>query len=269
MLAVSENMNQNLTFGHDPYSRKATRYFLWLHVAAILVVLGLIVLQFHSAAFGVFFLTLVMTGALLRRLHGRYQVLDIVKQKAQLQQEVNRLQEKLVVVKKSLAETKDRREHLLRKEQVGLEATLRNQQLHHIQKGLSSYFVTDETLSGLVPELKERLEKAGIMSALDISDEAISRISGVEAADREALIQWRLSLYERLDATKPVKLPDHQLEYIQKKFNRSHARNDERETSIAQILQQFEGELQTAQHRLEQLGHITFRGYLMHILLPK
>jgi DNA-binding helix-hairpin-helix protein with protein kinase domain len=269
MLAVLETMNQNLTFQHDPYSRKATRYFLWLYAASLLLVVGLIALQYHIIAFGVLFLTLVMTGMLLRRLHGRYQTLDLVKEKRHLQQEVSRLQEKLIVVQKSLTETRERREHLLRKEQFGLEATLRNQQLHHIDKGLSSYFVRDESLSGLVPELKEQLEKEGILTALDISDEAISRIAGVDPASREALVQWRVSLYEQFDATKPVKLPDHQLNYIQKKFNRLHARNDEKEQSLTQILQQFEGELHAVQQRLKQLAPITFRGYLLHTLMLK
>jgi DNA-binding helix-hairpin-helix protein with protein kinase domain len=262
-------MNQNLTFEHDPYFRKATRHFLWLHLGALIVVFGLIATQFHCIAFGVLFLTVVMTGTMLRRLHGRYQALDVVKEKRQLQQEVKRLQEKLVVVQKSLTETKARREHLLHKEQFGLEATLRNQQLHHIDKGLSTYFVKDESLSGLIPELKERLEKAGIMTALDVSDDAISRIADLDTANREALIQWRAALYAQLDATKPVKLPDHQLDYIQKKFNRLHARNDEKERSLTEILHQFDGELNAVHQRLQQMATITFRGYLVHTLMPK
>jgi DNA-binding helix-hairpin-helix protein with protein kinase domain len=220
-------------------------------------------------AIGVVLLTLVISGTLLRRLHGRYQTLEIVKEKRRLQQEINRLREKLIVVQKSLTETRERREHLLRKEQFGLEATLQNQQLHHIEKGLSSYFVKDESLSGLVPELKESMEKAGILTALDISDETIAAIAGVDTESRQALVQWRAALYEQFDATKPVKLPDHQLDYIQKKFNRLHGRNDERERSLAEILQQFEGELNTVQQRLQQLAPITFRGYVMHTLLLK
>jgi hypothetical protein len=262
-------MTQNLTFEHDPYSRKATRYFLWLHVGAIIILLGLVALQFHGVAFGVLLLILVMNGMLLRWLHGRYQASDLVKEKRRLQQEASRLQEKLVVAQKSLTETKERREHLLHKEQFGLEATLRNQQIHYIQKGLSSYFVKDETLYGLVPELKERLEKAGIMTALDVSDETISQIEGVGAANREALLQWRSSLYAQFESTKPVKLPDYQLEYIQKKFNRLHARNDEKEKGLTEVLQQFEGELHSIHHRLQPLTPITFRGYVVHTLLSK
>ncbi|HET9907599.1 MAG TPA: hypothetical protein VFQ23_13190, partial [Anaerolineales bacterium] len=149
------------------------------------------------------------------------------------------------------------------------EATLQNQQIHHIQKGLSSSFVKDVTLSGLVPELKERLEKEGIRTALDISEEAIARIVVVDAANCEALLQWRSSLHAQFEATQPVKLPDHQLAYIQQKFNRSHARNDEKERNLKEILQQFEGELQSVQHRLEQFAPITFRGYFLHTLTSR
>jgi len=262
-------MDQNLTFEQDAYAGKASRYFLWLHAGALILVLGLIALQFHGAAFGVLFLTLVMTITLLRRLHGRYDALDVVNEKHSLQQEANRLQEKLLVIQKSLTEAKERREHLLHKEQFGLDATLQNQQIHYIQKGLSSCFVKDATLPGLVPQLKECLEQEGIRTALDVSEEAIDRIVELDAANREALIQWRSSLYVEFDATKPVKLPDHQLEYIQKKFNRLHARNDEKERSLQEILQQFEGELQSAHHRLEQFAPITFRGYLLHTLMSR
>jgi DNA-binding helix-hairpin-helix protein with protein kinase domain len=262
-------MNQNLTFEHDTYSRKASRYFLWLYVGILILVMGSLVLQFHSVTFVVLFLTLVMTGALLRRLHGRYQVLDVVKEKRRLEQEEDRLQEKLAAVQKSLAETKQRREHLLHKEQFGLEATLRNQQIHHVQKRLSSCFAKDAPGLGLFPQLKEHLEQAGIRTALDVSEEAIARIEGLDAASREALFQWRSSLSAQFEATQPVKLPDHQLEYIQKKFNRQHARNDEKERSLMEILGQFQGELQSIHQRLEGFSAINFRGYLLHILLPK
>ena len=269
MHSVWETMNQNLTFEHDPYSRRASRYLLWLYVGILILVMGSLILQFHSVAFGVLFLTLVMTGALLRRLHGRFQVLDVVKEKRRLEQEADRLQEKLAVVQRSLTETKHRREHLLHKEQFGLEATLRNQQLHHIQKRLSSCFVKDAPGLGLFPQLKERLEQAGLRTALDLSEEAITRIDGLDAASLEALLQWRSSLSAQFEATQPVKLPDHQLEYIQKKFNRLHARNDEKERSLTETLGQFEGELQSIRQRLEGFSAIHFRGYLLHILLSK
>jgi DNA-binding helix-hairpin-helix protein with protein kinase domain len=232
-------MNQNLTFEHDTYSRKVSRYFLWLYVGILILVMGSLVLQFHSVAFVILFLTLLMTGALLRRLHGRYQVLDVVKEKHRLEQEAYRLQEKLAVVQKSLTETKQRREHLLQKEQFGLEATLRNQQIHHVQKRLSSCFIKDAPALGLFPQLKERLEGAGIRTALDVSEEAIAGIEGLDTAGREVLFQWRSSLAAQFEATQPVKLPDHQLEYIQKKFNRQHARNDEKESSLIDIVGNF------------------------------
>lgn len=262
-------MDQNLTFEHDPHSRKASRYLFWLYGAALTLVVGSLTLRFHSLAFGVVLLTLVMTGVLLWRLHGRYQVLGIVNEKRRLQQEASRLQEKLVVVQTSLTETKQRREHLLYKEQSGLEATLRNQQIHYMEKHLSACFVKDAALFGLVPELIEPLEGAGIRTALDVSQEALAPIPDLDAASREALLQWRSSLDEQFEATQPVKLPDHQLDYIQKKFNRLHARNDEKERSLLEILRQFEGELESIQQRLEQFGTINFRSYLLHTLLAK
>jgi DNA-binding helix-hairpin-helix protein with protein kinase domain len=259
-------MTQKLTFEPDSISRKATRYFLLLLLGAIIAVPGLMALQFRSLALGVSLLTMVMSGTLLLWLYWRYQGTPLVTEKRELQQQAFRLREKITMVEKSLTEAKQRREHLLRKEQLGLEATLLNQQIYHIQKGLSSYIIKDESISGVGPELKELLAEAGIMTGLDVSDETISQILGFDAAKREVLMNWRSLLHAQLDATKPGKLPDYQLEYIQKKFDRLHARNDEKEQAITNTQQQFNAELDVIQQRLDQLATITFWGYLRYAL---
>ena len=259
-------MTHKLNFEPDPYSRKATRYFLWLQFGAIIALPGLLALQLHSLVLGGLFLTVVTSSTFVLWLRWRYQVIPLVMEKRELQQQVIRLQEKIKMVETSLTEAKQRREHLLRKEQLGLEATLLNQQIYHIQKGLSSYLIKDESISGVGLELKELLAGAGIMTGLDVSDETISQIQGFDAAKREVLMNWRSLLHAQLDATKPGKLPDYQLEYIQKKFNRLHARNDEKEQAITNIQQQLTGELDFIQQRLDQLTTITFWSYLSHTL---
>lgn len=260
-------MNHKLTFEPDSISRKATRYFLWLQLGAIIAVSGLITLQFHSLAWGVSLLTMIISGTLLVWLHWRYQATPLVMEKREMQQRAIHLREKITMVEKSLTEAKQRREHLLRKEQLGLEATLLNQQIYHIQKGLSSHLIKDETISGVGPELKDLLAEAGIMTGLDVSDETISQILGFDAAKREVLMNWRSLLHAQLDATKPGKLPDYQLEYIQKKFNRLHARNDEKELALTNIQQQLNNELDVIGQRLDQLTTITFWSYFSHSLL--
>src|SRR5688572_19697772 len=131
-------MTQNLTFDFDPQTRKATRYFLLLQLLAMISVLGLILLGLHSLALVLSLLTLLLFGALFVWLYWRYQSLPLVREKQQLEHRVIQIQEKVAGAQQSLTRTRQDREHLLRKEQFGLEATLLNQQTHHIQKGLSS-----------------------------------------------------------------------------------------------------------------------------------
>ena len=179
------------------------------------------------------------------------------------------IQEKVAGAQQLLARTRKDREHLLRKEQFTLEATLLNQQTHHIQKGLSSCSVKDATISEVGPQLKECLAEAGIATAMDVTEEAISQVPGLSGANRVALIQWGSLLQAQFDITKPVKLPDYQLEFIQKKFQRLHVWNDEKEKTAADYLLQVVVELDSTQQRLKQMAPITFRGYLGHALASK
>lgn len=262
-------MTQNLTFEFDPQTRKATRYFLLLQLLAMISVLGLILLELHSLALVLSLLTLLLFGALSLWLYWRYQSLPLVREKQQLEHRVIQIQGKVAGAQQALTRTRQDREHLLRKEQFGLEATLLNQQTHHLQKGLSSYNIQEATISGVGLEGKVHLAEARIVTALDITEEAVSQVTGLGAAERVALMSWRSMLQAQLDATKPVRLPDHQLEYIRKKFKRLHARNDEKEKGAADYLLRVVVELDAAQQRLKQLRPITFRGYLGMLWRPK
>ena len=209
---------------------------------------------------------LLLSGTLFLWLYRRYQASPLVKEKRVLQVRAIHLQEQVAEEGQRLNETRKRREHLLRKEQFGLEATLFNLQQHHIVKGLSAQPIKDAVITGAGPKLKEHLAKMGIHTALDVSEHAVNQVPGVDAGKRVVLMSWRSALYEQFDATKPVKLPDHQLEYIQKKFQRLHAANDERERIAADYHQQLKATLHATR---EQLASITFRAYLANALASK
>ena len=262
-------MMQNLNFEHDPRSRKVTRYFLWIQPAAVVSVLGLVSLQLHSLALALSLITLLLWGVLCLWLYRRYQSLPLLREKHELQSQVLRIEAKVAGAQQLLARIRNDREHLLRKEQFALEATLLNQQTHHIQKGLSSCRIQDATIAGVGPELKERLAEAGILTAMDVTEETVSRVQGFGAAERPALMSWRSLLQAQFDATKPARLPDHQLEFIQKKFQRLQGWIDEKETAAADYLLQVVVELDSTQQRLGQLAPITFRSYLGHALASK
>jgi hypothetical protein len=266
---MEESMIQNKIFEQDIASRKAAQFFLWLQLGAMILVIGLIALRLHSVAWGIVLLMLLLSGTLFLWLYRRYQASPLVKDKYALRARAIHLQQQVAEEGQRLNEIRKRREHLLRKEQFGLEATLFNLQKHHIVKGLSTHLVKDADISGVGPKLKERLAELGIHTALDVSEHAVNQVPGVGAAKRVALMSWRSTLYAQLDATKPVKLPDHQLEYIQKKFQRLHAANDEKEKIAADYHQQLKATLNANEIKLEQLESITFRSYLANALASK
>jgi DNA-binding helix-hairpin-helix protein with protein kinase domain len=266
---MEESMIQNKTFEQDTPSRKATHFFLWLQLGAMILVLSLIALRFHTVAWGIVLLMLLLSGTLFLWLYRRYQASPLVKDKRDVQVRAIHLQEQVAEEGQRLNETKKRREHLLRKEQFGLEATLFNLQKHHIVKGLTTHLIKDAAIPGVGPKLKEHLAELGIHTALDVSEHAVNQVPGVDTAKRVFLMSWRSTLYAQLDATKPVKLPDHQLEYIQKKFQRLHAANDEKEKIAADYHQQLKTTLNATEMRLEQMASITFRAYLTNALASK
>jgi hypothetical protein len=262
-------MMQNIDFEHDPRSRKVTRYFLWIQLAAVVSILGLVSLRLHSLALVLSLLTLLLSGVLCLWLYRHYQSLPMLREKHELQGQVLRIEQKVAGAQQLVARIRHDREHLLRKEQFTQEATLLNQQTHHIQKGLSSSGIKDATISGVEAKLKESLAEAGILTAVDLTEKALSQVAGLAAAERAALMGWRSLLETQFDGTKPVKIPDHQFEFIQKKFQRLQAWNDEKEQAAADYLLQVVVELDSTQQRLRQLAPITFWSYLGHALASK
>jgi hypothetical protein len=266
---MEKTMLPNRTFEQDTASRKATRLFLWFQLGAMIVVVSLIALQFHTLALGIVLVMLVLWGFVLFWLYKRYQMSPLLKEKRALQERANQLQEQLAEERQRLDETQKRREHLLRKEQSGREATLFNLQKHHIEKGLSTHPIQDAVIPGMEPKLKERLAELGIHTALDVTEEAVSQLAEFGTANRAGLMNWRSTLYIELDGTKPLKLPDYQLEHIQKKFQRLHAANDEKGKIAADYHQQITAALHANELGLDQLASVTFRGYLVNALLPQ
>ena len=266
---MEKTIIHNMTFEQDTASHKATRFFLWLQLGALIILPGLIALRLHIVAVGTALLMLLLSGSLLLWLYRKYQASPPVKEKHELQVKATHLQEQIAEEQQRLNVTRQRREHLLRKEQSGLEATLLNLQTYHIEKGLSAHLIKDAAIPGVDPQLKERLAESGIHTALDISEEPAAQLRGVGAEKYMVLMSWRSTLQAQLDSTKPVKLPDHQLDYIQKKFQRLHAANDEKEKTAAEYHQLLQAALHANELQRRQLALITFWGYLAHALAFK
>jgi hypothetical protein len=266
---MEKTIIHNMTFEQDIASRRAARFFLWLQLGAMFILPSLIALRLHFVAVGAASFMLLLSGSLLLWLYRRYQASPLLNEKRDLQARALQLQEQVAEEQQRLNVTRSRREHLFRKEQFGREATLLNLQTYHIEKGLSAHQIKDGAFPGVELSLKERLAESGIRTALDVTEEVVSRLEGLDAAGRVALMNWQSTLWTQLDATKPVRLPDHQLEYIQKKFQRLHAANDEKEKTAAAYHQQLQAALHVTELQCKQLASITFLSYLAQALAFK
>jgi Ca2+/Na+ antiporter len=102
---MEKTMLPNRTFEQDTASRKATRLFLWFQLGAMIVVVSLIALQFHTLALGIVLVMLVLWGFVLFWLYKRYQMSPLLKEKRALQERANQLQEQLAEERQRLDET--------------------------------------------------------------------------------------------------------------------------------------------------------------------
>ena len=260
---------QPIHFDHDPNSRKVLHYFLWLQSGTIFCVFLLIFFQFHSLAVGITVGILILFSALVLWLFLRYRALPVVQEKQKLQQDVLIGQYEIAEAQQAISELKKHRELLFRKEKFALDQTLLNLQLHHIQKGLTAQVIKDAAIPGVDAGHKERLANAGIITAEDISEERLSQTPGFSAAEFSALLSWRSILYSQLDDTKPVNLPDHQLDYIKKKYRNRHYQNDEKERAAFDNHHALESQQNAHLLRLKQLEQLTFVTYLAFTLASK
>lgn len=82
-------------------------------------------------------------------------------------------------------------ENLSNAERAKLQATLQQLQSSYVAKYLTSTRLLDASISGVGPKLKERMIKAGINSAADVSAAALANISGLGEAKVKEVLNWR------------------------------------------------------------------------------
>jgi len=255
-----EGRMQNIRFENDHFARKVMKYFLLLQIIAIILVFALIAFHLYSLALGISFTTLLIFIAIFLWLYLRYQSKPIVKEKSDLQRRVFHLQKNIREEANAIRGTKRRREGLLQDEQKENDASLINLQRDYIKQGLSSSQIKDAVIAGVGPKLKERLVTYRIFTAADISNK-ITDIPGFGEAKRLALLGWQAAIYAQLDRTKPAKLPNEQLENIQRKYQSLQEQNDSNEKKAEEKHQKLENDLDSLKPRLEQLAPITFSAY--------
>jgi len=96
-----------------------------------------------------------------------------------------------------------------------LSSELSRVQKEHVSNGLKNSLISTTKIPGIGPALKDRLRANGVITAFDISYLSINDIPGIGDAKREQISNWRASIENQLNRTKPAGLPSNIAEKIQ------------------------------------------------------
>lgn len=98
--------------------------------------------------------------------------------------------------------------------------TLAAVQKEHLEAGLRDIAIDPIHVPGIGDLLAEKLQQAGVITAFDVTGEAIQAIPGFGESKALSLIRWRESLENGLRNSQPSQLPAEQVESIQVKYAR-------------------------------------------------
>ncbi|MEJ2563734.1 MAG: thermonuclease family protein [Anaerolineales bacterium] len=234
-----------------------------IQMAALVLGVLLAIVSWRELRFftlGLSFLALLIFAALCVYLYRRYSTLESVKEKAKLERrraqviqkikaieaEINRtlrLRERIRKDEKNKKEKRQRENaskhtHLDNRkiasdieEKTELRTALSSLQERYYRDGLKQAKVSDADISGVGPKLKSRLVQRGIASAADVSVAGVSGISGFGESKTMAVVNWRRSVENMLNSTKPQQLPPDQENSIKQRYIILRAKiEQERET---------------------------------------
>jgi DNA-binding helix-hairpin-helix protein with protein kinase domain len=92
-------------------------------------------------------------------------------------------------------------------------------QKEHLESGLREVPLDPEHVPGIGPMLAEKLEQAGVSTALDVSKSAIESIPGFGESKALSLIRWRESFEYKLLSEQPEQLPAETQVIIHEKYS--------------------------------------------------
>jgi predicted flap endonuclease-1-like 5' DNA nuclease len=250
----------DVRFKNDPSSRRAMRFLLFLQITAMIIVIGLILFESYSLALTVSFLTSLVFITIIIWLYFRYQKIPLVREKADLQKRLLKVQNKIRKEVNNIQAARRKRESLLQEEKDEVHSTLKKSQEDHIKNGLANTSLKHAAIPGVGPKLKERLALHGVVSAAQIGNN-LSSIPGFGQAKQQALIEWRNAEVARLDVTKPISLTNEQFEYIMQTYQALRRLNDTAEKTAQDNKRAAEYDLNSLVPRLKQLAPVTFIAY--------
>lgn len=145
-----------------------------------------------------------------------------------------------------MAKFKTHRERSDQDEREEVSAYLKGIQQQHFSRGLQSYRVSDASISGVGPKMKEKLTARGIITANDVAAARIQVIPGFGEAKVQAVVDWRQDVERKLEREKPKNVPDEIAKSIHEKYiqkenqieGQEHAALDRLRADLQMIAQQ-------------------------------
>jgi DNA-binding helix-hairpin-helix protein with protein kinase domain len=168
-------------------------------------------------------------------------------------------------------------------------------QKEYLEEGLKEVTLDPAELPGIGPMLAEKLELAGICTALDVTQDAIEAIPGFGESKILSLVRWRESLEYKLLSEQPTQIGDETQDTIHEKYSQqilslqeemmaAQTALDQRleelrlkeaeelanaagtEISARQTLSNLEAHKKETQEQLDQYEHISLTRLILTIL---
>jgi hypothetical protein len=257
-----------ITFTEDPSSRKVTRFLFLLQMIGMGIVLVLSLRHLAFLAIAISIMTLIIFIMILLWLYARYREFPVVREKRELERLMSKFRKGVQTEEKNIQAAVKERARLFAAEEEEIGNALETLQRNHIEIGLRMASIQEAAISGIGPQLKERLVGQDICSAADISEQ-MRVLPGIAADEHQALMDWRCSVLDQLESTQPNELPPARLAAIQQRVRTRQEQNNADDRKARASKQMLEYEILSFNERLKQLAPFTFSRYLSRSLASR
>lgn len=246
-------------------ARKVVRALAVFAGAALFLLLGWRMGSLLSLIPIFLFLTPLLLASGFAWLYVRYRESPLMREKRLIESYLRRFQKHALLEEQLIQATMQERNRLLEAERAEIERALDGLQRFHVSEGLETAAIWRAVIPGVDQVLKRRLLELGVVSAAQIT-EGNSKLSEIGAAERRALLDWRQSVLDDLDLTKPDRLRENQLQGIQTTYQALQEKNGVIENRARLSIELLERELAIFRGRLGQLERFTFGKFLRGFL---
>jgi len=263
-LPQGELMSENEFFKDPP----AQRMLLVVFVSQIVLFLLAVIFSFTALSplsrIMIPFLW-VLIVAVLGWLYYRYQSHPLVRKKNELMRQSSALSAKIKTEEAKIKYAEQQRDDLAIAQQTEISETLQILQNQHIEAGLQAASIADKQILGIGPKFKETLASHRILTAADVSKDALSEVEEFGEIKKQTMIIWRRLVEAQVNRAKPTTLPSETLNRILERYQQSRNANDEMERQASNTRSSLLEELQKLALELEKIPEITFINYLSQI----